>query len=92
MKAWRLDRLGGTLRLEDAPVPEPRSGGGVLRVEASALMSYLKAYVEGRLPIYSPPDGRDSRRPRMRRSEAVLNDFLQPSAFTPPAKAALRDR
>jgi alcohol dehydrogenase len=29
----------------------------VVRVEASALMSYLKAYVEGRLPIYSPPDG-----------------------------------
>jgi alcohol dehydrogenase len=57
MKAWRLDRLGGTLRLEDAPIPEARPGGVVVRVEASALMSYLKAYVEGRLPIYSPPDG-----------------------------------
>jgi alcohol dehydrogenase len=57
MKAWRLDRLGGTLRLEDAPIPEPRPGGVVVRIEASALMSYLKAYVEGRLPIYSPPDG-----------------------------------
>jgi alcohol dehydrogenase len=57
MKAWRLDRLGGTLRLEDAPIPEPRPGGIVVKVEASALMSYLKAYVEGRLPIYSPPDG-----------------------------------
>jgi alcohol dehydrogenase len=57
MKTWRLDRLGGTLRLEDAPIPEPRIGGVVVRVEASALMSYLKAYVEGRLPIYSPPDG-----------------------------------
>ena len=57
MKAWRLDRLGGTLRLEDAPIPEPRPGGVVVKVEASALMSYLKAYVEGRLPIYSPPDG-----------------------------------
>ena len=57
MKAWRLDRLGGTLRFEDAPIPEPRAGGVVVRVEASALMSYLKAYVEGRLPIYSPPDG-----------------------------------
>ena len=29
----------------------------MVRIEASALMSYLKAYVEGRLPIYSPPDG-----------------------------------
>ena len=57
MKAWRLDRLGGTLRFEDAPIPEPRPGGIVVRIEASALMSYLKAYVEGRLPIYSPPDG-----------------------------------
>jgi alcohol dehydrogenase len=57
MKAWRLDRLGGALRFEDAPVPEPRPGGVVVRIEASALMSYLKAYVEGRLPIYSPPDG-----------------------------------
>ena len=57
MKAWRLDRLGGTLRLEDAPIPEPRPGGVVVRIEASALMSYLKAYVEGGLPIYSPPDG-----------------------------------
>jgi alcohol dehydrogenase len=53
MKAWRLDRLGGTLRLEDAPIPAPRPGGLVVRVEASALTSYLKAYVEGRLPIYS---------------------------------------
>jgi alcohol dehydrogenase len=57
MKAWRLDRLGGTLRFEDAPIPEARPGGIVVRIEASALMSYLKAYVEGRLPIYSPPDG-----------------------------------
>jgi alcohol dehydrogenase len=57
MKAWRLDRLGGTLRLEDTAIPEPRPGGVVVRIEASALMSYLKAYVEGRLPIYSPPDG-----------------------------------
>ena len=57
MKTWRLDRLGGTLRLEDAPIPKPRPGSVVVRIESSALMSYLKAYVEGRLPIYSPPDG-----------------------------------
>jgi alcohol dehydrogenase len=58
VKAWRLDRLGGILRLEDTAIPYPRPGGVVVRIEASALMSYLKAYVEGRLPIYSPPDGR----------------------------------
>jgi alcohol dehydrogenase len=57
MKAWLLDRLGGTLKLDDVPIPKPRSGGVTVRIEASALMSYLKAYVEGRLPIYSPPDG-----------------------------------
>ena len=56
MKAWRLDRLGGTLRLEDAP-SRSLAPAVVVKVEASALMSYLKAYVEGRLPIYSPPDG-----------------------------------
>ena len=57
MKAWLLDRLGGTLELEDAPIPKPRPGGVIVKLEASALMSYLKAYVEGRLPIYSPPEG-----------------------------------
>jgi alcohol dehydrogenase len=57
MKAWLLDRLGGTLKLEDIPIPEPGLGGVIVKIEASALMSYMKAYVEGRLPIYSPPDG-----------------------------------
>ncbi len=57
MKAWLLDRLGGTLMLDDTPIPEPRPGGVIVKIEASALMSYLKAYVEGRLPIYSPPEG-----------------------------------
>ena len=57
MKAWLLDRLGGTLKLVDAPIPEPRLGGVTVKIEASALMSYMKAYVEGRLPIYSPPEG-----------------------------------
>jgi len=57
MKAWRLERLGGTLKFEDVPIPEPRPGSVIVKIEASALMSYLKAYVEGRLPIYSPPDG-----------------------------------
>ena len=50
MKAWRLDCLGGTLRLEDAPIPEPRPGSVIVKIEASALMSYLKSYVEGGSP------------------------------------------
>jgi alcohol dehydrogenase len=57
MKAWLLDRLGGTLKLVDAPIPAARPGGVTVKIEAAALMSYMKAYVEGRLPIYSPPEG-----------------------------------
>ena len=55
MKAWRLEKLGGRLSLDDVPVPVPRPGSVLLKVEASALMSYLKAYVEGKLPFYNPP-------------------------------------
>jgi alcohol dehydrogenase len=55
MKAWRLEKIGGRLALEDVPVPEPRPGSVLVKVETSALMSYLKAYVEGKLPFYNPP-------------------------------------
>jgi alcohol dehydrogenase len=57
MKAWQLDRLGGELRFNDVRTPEPRPGSVLVRIEASALMSYLKAYVEGKLPVYNPPPG-----------------------------------
>jgi alcohol dehydrogenase len=57
MKAWRLERLGGALGLEDVPRPESRPGSVLVRIEASVLMSYLKPYVEGKLPIYKPPPG-----------------------------------
>jgi NADPH:quinone reductase-like Zn-dependent oxidoreductase len=57
MKAWQLQGLGGELRLSDVRIPEPRPGSVLVRVEASALMSYLKAYVEGKLSIYNPPPG-----------------------------------
>jgi alcohol dehydrogenase len=57
MKAWQLDRLGGTLSFKDIPVPEPRPGSVLVRIEASSLMSYLKDYVEGKLPMYNPPKG-----------------------------------
>lgn len=56
MKAWQLDGLGGALTLEDVPMPALRPGGVLVRVEASTLMSYMKAYVEGRLPAYRAPD------------------------------------
>jgi len=57
MKAWRLDGLGGDLRFEDVPVPEARPGSVLVRVEASSLMSYIKAYVAGALPAYHAPNG-----------------------------------
>jgi alcohol dehydrogenase len=55
MRAWQLERLGGELRLTDVPMPEVRPGSVRIRVEASALLSYLKDYVEGKLPSYTPP-------------------------------------
>jgi alcohol dehydrogenase len=57
MKAWRLERLGGELRFTDVRKPEPRPGTALVRIEASALMSYLKSYVEGKMPSYNPPPG-----------------------------------
>src|SRR5260370_9598881 len=56
MKAWQIDRLGGQLRLNDIPVPEVRPGSVLVRVEAQSLMSYLKDYVEGKLPVYRAPE------------------------------------
>ena len=57
MKAWQLERLGGELRFNSVRTPEPRPGSALVRIEASALMSHLKAYVEGKLPVYNPPPG-----------------------------------
>jgi alcohol dehydrogenase len=57
MKAWRLARLGGELTLREVRVPEPRPGSVLVRIHASSLMSYLKPYVQGALPMYSPPPG-----------------------------------
>jgi len=55
MKGWQLDRLGGRLRFNDLPLPEVRPGSVLVRVEASVLMTYMKPYVEGKLPIYNAP-------------------------------------
>lgn len=55
MKAWRLDGMGGRLAFETVPKPVPRAGSVRVRIEASVLMSYLKPYVEGKLPSYRPP-------------------------------------
>lgn len=56
MKAWKIDRLGGTLNFVDVPIPEVRPGSVLIRVEAQLLMSYLKSYLEGKLPAYRAPE------------------------------------
>jgi alcohol dehydrogenase len=48
---------GGPLTFEDVPVPEVRPGSALLRIQASPLLSYLKQYVEGKLPFYNAPHG-----------------------------------
>jgi alcohol dehydrogenase len=55
MKAWILDHPGGELRLKDVPIPAVRPGSVLVRIEASVLMTYMKAYVAGRLPVYNMP-------------------------------------
>jgi alcohol dehydrogenase len=49
MKPWHLDRLGGTLSFKDIPIPEPRPGTVLVKIETSSIMSYMKDYVEGRV-------------------------------------------
>lgn len=56
MKAWKIDRLGGKLSYVDIPVPDVRPGSVLVRVESQSLMSYLKPYVEGKLPAYRAPE------------------------------------
>jgi len=56
MQAWRLEKLGGALRPVDLPIPEPRPGCVVLRVEAVPLLSYMRQYLDGKLPGYSAPE------------------------------------
>ena len=43
------------MRFNDLPLPEVRPGSVLVRVEASVLMTYMKPYVEGKLPIYNAP-------------------------------------
>ncbi|UXU92333.1 zinc-binding dehydrogenase [Burkholderia sp. S-53] len=55
MKAWMLDEPGKPLALRDEPTPQPRRGAVLLRMEAVPLLSYTRAYVEGKLPYAFPP-------------------------------------
>jgi len=55
MKAWRLEKLGGKLSLKEIPVPKTRAGSVLVKVENVSLVSYLRAYTEGKLSVYNPP-------------------------------------
>jgi len=57
VKAWVLEKLGGLFLLKDVPKPEARPGSVVVRVQTSALMSYMRDYVHRKLPVYQPPQG-----------------------------------
>ena len=57
MKAWRLNGLGGELAVKQIDLPTLRAGSVLVRIEASVLMSYLRAYIEKKLPVYNPPPG-----------------------------------
>jgi len=56
MKAWRLEKAGGRLSLEDLPPPAVRPGGVRVRMEATPVLSYLGDVLAGKLPIYVFPD------------------------------------
>ena len=55
MKAWRLEKPSGKLSLKDIPVPAARAGSVLVKVDTVSLVSYLRAYTEGKLPFYHPP-------------------------------------
>jgi alcohol dehydrogenase len=55
MKAWMLDEPGKPLVLRDEPEPQPRRGAVLVRMEAVPLLSYTRAYVDGKLPYAYPP-------------------------------------
>jgi alcohol dehydrogenase len=56
MKAWQLEKLGGELRYVDLPAPIPRPGSVVVRMQMSAVMSYMRDYVDGKLAVYHAPE------------------------------------
>jgi len=55
MRAWRLERPGGRLALEQISKPEIGPGAVLVRMAAVPLLSYTKAYVAGELPYAYPP-------------------------------------
>ncbi|HWG11905.1 MAG TPA: zinc-binding alcohol dehydrogenase family protein [Streptosporangiaceae bacterium] len=57
MRAWRVTVPGAAPELRDIPDPALRNGSVLVKVHASVLVSYLRAYLAGKLPGYPPPAG-----------------------------------
>ncbi|MCX4163106.1 MULTISPECIES: zinc-binding dehydrogenase [Paraburkholderia] len=55
MKAWMLDKPGQPLALREVDMPAPRRGAVLVQMEAVPLLSYTRAYLEGKLPYAFPP-------------------------------------
>jgi alcohol dehydrogenase len=55
VKAWRLERAGGRLSLEDQPIPEPRAGGAVVRMRSAPVLTYMADVLAGKLSTYVFP-------------------------------------
>ena len=57
MKAWRLEKAGGRLSLEDVPVPSPRPGAALVRLHAAPVLSYMGDVLAGKIAtVYRFPD------------------------------------
>ena len=57
MKAWRLEKAGGRLSLEDVPVPSLRPGAALVRLHAAPVLSYMGDVLAGKIAtVYRFPD------------------------------------
>jgi alcohol dehydrogenase len=57
MQAWRLAGPGGAFTLSEVPLPTIRAGSVLVQIEAAPILTYLKEYLESRLPTYHYPPG-----------------------------------
>jgi NADPH:quinone reductase-like Zn-dependent oxidoreductase len=56
VKAWRIKGGGGSLTLEDLPIPTPREGGVTIRMWATPVLTYMADVLAGKLSTYAFPD------------------------------------
>ena len=57
MKAWRLEKAGGRLSLDEVPVPALRPGSALVRLSAAPVLSYMGDVLSGKFAtIYRFPD------------------------------------